>query len=196
VTDELTRKQRADLNRQRNLVGDIQDVMAALLEGPSVDKPQGVLELAHVAAALVTTGDSPGSGWKTDQVTSSVVSDPTGNAVTLDAYINALSTDNADRLRKLRDDAHRLWEQHTQLASYLTERPHRPPAGQGECMVDGEFVPGIGNDRIKRGLCPRHYKQWQRAGYPEVVQYPEQPDTEGSPIRATFDGCDEEVKAA
>lgn len=196
MTDELTRKQRAALNRERTLVVGMVDVLTALLEGPSVEKPLGVLELAHTAAALVTTGDSPGSGWKTDQVSSSTVSDPTGNAVMLNLYINELMAANYRRLRNIRDGIDRYWETETLLASYLTERPHRPPAGQGECMIDGEFVPGIGNDRLRRGLCVTHYHRWRRAGCPDIVQYPEHPDVEDSPIRATFPGCTEQDAAA
>jgi hypothetical protein len=42
------------------------------------------------------------------------------------------------------------------------KRELRQP-GSGDCVACGEWVPGVGSDRIKSGLCPRHYTGWHRA---------------------------------
>ena len=31
---------------------------------------------------------------------------------------------------------------------------------QGHCLACGEAVSGVGEDRLKRGCCPRHYPKW------------------------------------
>src|SRR5690606_7265997 len=36
-------------------------------------------------------------------------------------------------------------------------------AGQGACIACGDYVPGVGEDRLKAGLCPKHYMGLHRA---------------------------------
>lgn len=45
--------------------------------------------------------------------------------------------------------------------------PEDTRAGQGECVVCELWCSGAEGDRLKGGMCERHYKAWSRSGRPE-----------------------------
>lgn len=187
MTDELTRAQRSSFRTDRIICTDLVDVVEVLATAN---------EEVHTMAALLTTADQPGSGWKTDAVSSSTVSNPTLAAVAGDQYVLDKLDEYRTKLKAGRDLLHEAYLAGTVVVAAGTERPHAPPPGAGNCIIDGDWVPGIGEDRIRRGLCPKHYQQWRRAGRPDIIGYPEHPDTDNTVPRATFPGCDDEDAVA
>jgi len=41
----------------------------------------------------------------------------------------------------------------------------------GYCLVCTRYVPGIPEDRLRRGMCPSDYRAWVRADRPELVEF-------------------------
>lgn len=189
LEDILSRKQRARLRRDTAIVADVCTVAAAL---------QQQLERAHTAAALVTTGDSPGSGMG-ERVATSGHSDPTLAAVLSDERVNQQLDDLRQTLLAWQSVAIEIWQLTTGITRWTVETPHRPPVGSGDCKACGEWVPGVDRDRIVRGMCPADYEAWRRAGKPEIRYYslnPDRPDGDDAQERITWAGRGGEEEAA
>ena len=159
---DLTRTQRHAYRHDQASLRDLATTVIALTTA---------LENTHIAAAYQTTSDSPGSGWASEGVATSTVSDPTGNAAISDAFIDQRLGQHSALIDAARGNLIAAFKLASQIQRGLTERPHEPPAGQGECNICGEFVPGLGENRIKAGMCPRHYQAHIRAGRPTIVRY-------------------------
>ena len=113
-----------------------------------------------VRAVVLAQPDGLPTGHDTNR--SNDVSDPTLNAV--------LAGENGRRrldhfhidLRVLVRSAERAHDTTLDLRRISQPSPHRPAVGSGECCIDDEYVPGMGEDRIKSGMCPRHYTRFLR----------------------------------
>lgn len=176
--DDLTHRQRRRLRTDLTVVLDVSELAAVFGD---------LLVNAHTAAALLTTADAPSSRWPSGSTHASGVSDPTGSAAAKDSPIDADLAELGRALVGWRESGYHAWRLATRLAAHLTERPHQPPPGAGECVVCVTYVPGLGEDRLKRGMCPAHYQAWIRAGRPVLVAWTDERQRE----RARFDGQDD-----
>lgn len=175
--DALTHRQRRNLRTDLVVITDIADLAAAF---------HPLLLGAHTAAALLTTADTPSSRWPSGSTHTSGVSDPTGTAAARDAPIDADLAELGRALIAWRESGYHAWRLATRIAATITDRPHQPPPGAGDCIICATYVPGLGEDRLKRGMCPRHYQAWVRTGKPLLVSWT---DDKGRP-RSRFDGQD------
>jgi len=150
---ELTRRQRQSLDRHRRLILDLADVVDALTAD---------IVATHEAAALLTSSDSPRSGWSDGSGHGSAGShsDPTLSAVISDEPVSRDLDVIGDRLRDVVDAAQRLHDLTRRIVGRLnrgdgTEAKrqgddlHDANIGRGSCSGCDRHCDGQGHDRLR-----------------------------------------------
>jgi hypothetical protein len=75
-----------------------------------------------------------------------------------------------DMLRQARDSLLAAQTRMVHLTKVSTPLTRSENGGAGTCQGCAEGVSGSANDRLKRGLCPRCYTAWRRAGTPLISE--------------------------
>lgn len=75
-----------------------------------------------------------------------------------------------DLLRQSRDSLLGATTRMVHLTKVSTPLSRSENGGAGTCQGCAEGVTGSANDRLKRGLCPRCYTAWRRAGTPLISE--------------------------
>lgn len=75
-----------------------------------------------------------------------------------------------DLLRQARDSLLGAQTRMEHLTRVSTPLSRSENGGAGTCQGCAEGVTGSANDRLKRGLCPRCYTAWRRAGTPLISE--------------------------
>lgn len=87
-------------------------------------------------------------------------------------------TDTINALTALADldDALRRLYRALDSIDHRRQAPSRHSNPGGECIVCGRWVEGTADDPIRRGMCDKDRKAWERAGRPELEWYVVDPD--------------------
>lgn len=180
MSEELTRRQRRELDRDMVVIVDLGDLVIALRDA---------LDAAHHAAATLTTGDTPASSWSGGGGgrPAGTHSDPTSTAVLGDNHVGS----QLDTIRRLliahRDAGYRAHDAMRTLTAKLNagdgsakrkadDDLHDVNVGRGDCATCARHCEGQGSDRLRTvraagtlrhevelRLCPACRAAWRRA---------------------------------
>lgn len=174
---DLTRRQHQELHRDRQLLLDVADLIAAMAEA---------IAAAHRAAAHMTTSDSPGSRWPDGDGGRPVGShsDPVGSAALSDERANDGLRHLRSTLGAFRDAGYAALNSAQRISGRLAADDRQRQVdleldaeniGTGNCDACDRHCPG-GADRLRTvrkadghhpglAMCNACRMAWQRADY-------------------------------